>query len=133
MTRHDSAPHGWTGLVLGTTLVVMALVAGLNSTFMVAVMPNLAGVDDHTFVTGATVANTGDLPFPSLGPACTDHPQGRLHLAGPGVGGEPGQRVPVGQVELEPGGRADHPGQVFVQQPRLTSPDMHGLEHTVAA
>jgi uncharacterized membrane protein len=29
----------------------MALVAGLNFTFAVAVMPNLSGVDDHTFVT----------------------------------------------------------------------------------
>lgn len=40
----------WTGLVLGTALVVMALVAGLNFTFAAAVMPNLAGVDDRTFV-----------------------------------------------------------------------------------
>ncbi|MEU7005058.1 DUF1772 domain-containing protein [Nonomuraea sp. NPDC046570] len=29
----------------------MALVAGLNFTFAVVVMPNLSGVDDHTFVT----------------------------------------------------------------------------------
>ena len=49
--RHDSAGHGWSGLVLGATLVAIALVAGLNFTFAVAVMPNLAGVDDHTFVT----------------------------------------------------------------------------------
>jgi uncharacterized membrane protein len=29
---------------------MLALVAGLNFTFAVAVMPNMAGVDDHTFV-----------------------------------------------------------------------------------
>ncbi|WP_109507122.1 DUF1772 domain-containing protein [Nocardioides speluncae] len=40
----------WVGLTLGAALVVMALVAGLNFTFAVAVMPNLAGVDDRTFV-----------------------------------------------------------------------------------
>ncbi len=50
-----SAPHrvdgdGWTGHVLGAALVAMALVAGLNYTFSVAVMPNLAGADDRTFV-----------------------------------------------------------------------------------
>ncbi len=50
-----SAPHRvdrdrWTGLVLGAALVAMALVAGLNYTFSVAVMPNLAGADDRTFV-----------------------------------------------------------------------------------
>jgi uncharacterized membrane protein len=42
--------HGWVGLVLGAALVAMTLVAGLNFAFAVAVMPNLAGVDDHTFV-----------------------------------------------------------------------------------
>lgn len=47
---HGSAGRWWTGLVLGAALVVMALVAGLNFTFSVAVMPNLTGVDDHTFV-----------------------------------------------------------------------------------
>jgi uncharacterized membrane protein len=47
---HGSAGQWWTRLVLGATLVVVALVAGLNFTFAVAVMPNLAGVDDHTFV-----------------------------------------------------------------------------------
>ncbi len=45
-----SAGQWWTGLVLGAALVVMALVAGLNFTFSAAVMPNLAGVDDHTFM-----------------------------------------------------------------------------------
>lgn len=45
-----SAGKWWTGIVLGATLVVIALVAGLNFTFAVAVMPNLAGVDDHTFM-----------------------------------------------------------------------------------
>jgi uncharacterized membrane protein len=39
-----------TGLVLGAALVAMTLVAGLIYTFSVAVMPNLAGVDDRTFV-----------------------------------------------------------------------------------
>lgn len=38
------------GFVLGTSMVMLALVAGLNFTFSVAVMPNLAGVDDRTFV-----------------------------------------------------------------------------------
>jgi uncharacterized membrane protein len=41
---------GWTGLVLGAALVAMALVTGLIYTFSVAVMPNLAGADDRTFV-----------------------------------------------------------------------------------
>jgi len=41
---------GRAGFVLGAALVAMALVAGLNFTFAVAVMPNLAGADDHTFV-----------------------------------------------------------------------------------
>ena len=31
--------------------MTLALVTGLSFTFMAAVMPNLAGVDDHTFVT----------------------------------------------------------------------------------
>lgn len=48
--RHGSAGHGWTGFALGAALMALALVAGLNFTFAVAVMPNLAGVDDHTFV-----------------------------------------------------------------------------------
>ncbi|WP_280236705.1 DUF1772 domain-containing protein [Nocardia cyriacigeorgica] len=47
---HGKAGHGWVGLTLGATLVTMALVAGLNFTFMIAVMPALAGVDDRTFV-----------------------------------------------------------------------------------
>lgn len=38
------------GLAVGIALVAVALVAGLNFTFSVAVMPNLAGVDDRTFV-----------------------------------------------------------------------------------
>src|SRR5262245_56103618 len=40
----------WPGLVLGAALVAMALVAGLIYTFSAAVMPNLAGADDRTFV-----------------------------------------------------------------------------------
>jgi uncharacterized membrane protein len=53
--RARSADHRldrdrWTGLVLGAALVAMALVAGLVYTFSVAVMPNLAGADDRTFV-----------------------------------------------------------------------------------
>ncbi|MGH8775519.1 MAG: DUF1772 domain-containing protein [Jiangellaceae bacterium] len=47
---HGSGGHGWVGLALGASVIVMALVAGLNFTFAVVVMPNLAGVDDHTFV-----------------------------------------------------------------------------------
>ena len=49
-TRHRVDGDGWTGLVLGAALVAMALVAGLCYTFSVAVMPNLADADDHTFV-----------------------------------------------------------------------------------
>lgn len=49
--HQGSAGRGFTGLMIGVALVAMALVAGLNFTFAVAVMPNLAGVDDHTFVT----------------------------------------------------------------------------------
>ena len=48
--RHPVDDDGWAGLVLGAALVAMALVAGLNFTFSVAVMPNLAGADDRTFV-----------------------------------------------------------------------------------
>lgn len=64
MTDHDLHPpvaefvrsarrrrgDGWTGLVLGAALAAVALVAGLIYTFSVAVMPNLAGADDRTFV-----------------------------------------------------------------------------------
>ena len=49
-TRHRVDGDGWTGHVLGAALVAMALVAGLNYTFSVAVMPNLASADDRTFV-----------------------------------------------------------------------------------
>ncbi|TDC51710.1 DUF1772 domain-containing protein [Actinomadura sp. KC345] len=49
--RHHSAGHGWTGFVLGATLVATTLVTGLSFTFAAAVMPNLSGVDDRTFVT----------------------------------------------------------------------------------
>jgi hypothetical protein len=48
--RQRRRGDGWTGLVLGAALVAMALVAGLIYTFSVAVMPNLAGADDRTFV-----------------------------------------------------------------------------------
>ena len=48
--RHRVDGDGWTGHVLGAALVAMALVAGLNYTFSVAVMPNLADADDRTFV-----------------------------------------------------------------------------------
>ena len=48
--RHRVDGDGRTGLVLGAALVAMTLVAGLIYTFSVAVMPNLAGADDRTFV-----------------------------------------------------------------------------------
>ncbi len=48
--RHRVDGDGWTGLVLGAALVAMALVAGLCYTFSVAVMPNLAGADDRTYM-----------------------------------------------------------------------------------
>ena len=48
--RHRLGGDGWTGLVLGAALVALALVAGLIYTFSAAVMPNLAGADDRTFV-----------------------------------------------------------------------------------
>ncbi|MFD4369354.1 DUF1772 domain-containing protein [Rhodococcus sp. NPDC058521] len=44
------ARHRSLDLVLGAALITMSLVAGLNFTFMAAVMPNLAGVDNRTFV-----------------------------------------------------------------------------------
>lgn len=53
----------WPDLTLGAALVVMALVAGLNFTFAVAVMPNLAGVDDRTFVEVTQRFNTNPV-FP---------------------------------------------------------------------
>jgi len=40
----------WTGPALTAALVSMGLVNGLCYTFAVAVMPNLAGADDRTFV-----------------------------------------------------------------------------------
>ena len=51
---------GWAGLVLGAALVAITLVTGLNCTFAVAVMPNLAGADDRTFV--ATMQRYNDNP-----------------------------------------------------------------------
>lgn len=48
--RHRVDDGGLIGLALGSALVAMTLVAGLCFTFAVAIMPNLAGVDDHTFV-----------------------------------------------------------------------------------
>jgi uncharacterized membrane protein len=48
-TRHPVGDR-WAGLVLGAALVAITLVNGLNYTFAVAVMPNLAGADDRTFV-----------------------------------------------------------------------------------
>ncbi len=57
---HRVDGDGWTGHVLGAALVAMALVAGLNYTFSVAVMPNLADADDHTFV--ATMQRFNDNP-----------------------------------------------------------------------
>lgn len=52
--------HRWTTGVLGAALVAMALVNGLNYTFSVAVMPNLTGADDRTFV--ATVQRYNENP-----------------------------------------------------------------------
>ncbi|SEF18397.1 anthrone oxygenase family protein [Jiangella alba] len=50
-------------IVLGATLLALVLVTGLNVTFAVAVMPNLAGADDLTFVT--TLQRYNDNPvFP---------------------------------------------------------------------
>jgi uncharacterized membrane protein len=48
-TRHPAGGR-WAGLVLGAALVAITLVNALNYTFAVAVMPNLAGADDRTFV-----------------------------------------------------------------------------------
>ena len=50
----------WTELVLVAALVAMTLVAGLCYTFSTAVMPNLAGADDSTFV--ATMQRFNDNP-----------------------------------------------------------------------
>lgn len=53
----------WDVTVLGATLLALVLVTGLNVTFAVAVMPNLAGADDLTFVT--TLQRYNDNPvFP---------------------------------------------------------------------
>jgi uncharacterized membrane protein len=49
-TESPGAGHRWTEVVLVASVVAMALVAGLNYTFSVAVMPNLAAADDRTFV-----------------------------------------------------------------------------------
>lgn len=52
------------GVVLGATLLALVLVTGLNVTFAAAVMPNLAGVDDRTFV--ATMQRYNENPvFPA--------------------------------------------------------------------
>ncbi len=62
-TRHRLDGDGWTGRVLTAALVAMALVAGLIYTFAVAVMPNLAGADNRTFV--ATMQRFNENPaFP---------------------------------------------------------------------
>ena len=58
--RHHVDGDGWTGPVLGAALAAMALVTGLIYTFSVAVMPNLAGADDRTFV--ATMQRFNDNP-----------------------------------------------------------------------
>jgi uncharacterized membrane protein len=58
--RHRGDGDGQAGLVLGAALVGMALVAGLTYTFSVAVMPNVAGADDRTFV--ATMQRFNDNP-----------------------------------------------------------------------
>ncbi|SDU58728.1 DUF1772 domain-containing protein [Jiangella alkaliphila] len=61
--REAGRGDGWTGLVLGVTLLAVVLVTGLNFTFSAAVMPNLADVDDQTFVT--TLQRYNDNPvFP---------------------------------------------------------------------
>lgn len=49
--RRRTTGGGWLEIVLWTTLLALVLVAGLNVTFATAVMPNLAGADDQTFVT----------------------------------------------------------------------------------
>lgn len=49
-TMIETSDHERPTLVLGAALVAMAFVAALCFTFAVAVMPDLAGVDDHTFV-----------------------------------------------------------------------------------
>jgi uncharacterized membrane protein len=58
--HHHGGGERWTGLALGAALVATALVAGLIYTFSVAVMPNLAGADDRTFV--ATMQRFNDNP-----------------------------------------------------------------------
>jgi uncharacterized membrane protein len=50
--------------VLGTALLAMTLVAGLIYAFSVAVMPNLAGADDRTFV--ATMQRFNENPVFAL-------------------------------------------------------------------
>lgn len=49
-SARDRARYGRTGLVLGTALMAMALIAGLFYSFSIAVMTGLAEVDDRTFV-----------------------------------------------------------------------------------
>jgi uncharacterized membrane protein len=58
---HRVDEDGWTGFVLGSAMVAMALVAGLCFTFSVAVMPALADADDRTFV--ATMQQFNDNPI----------------------------------------------------------------------
>jgi uncharacterized membrane protein len=62
--RRRGDGDGLTGLVLGAALVAMALVTGLIYTFSVAVMPNLAGADDRTFV--ATMQRYNENPVFAL-------------------------------------------------------------------
>ena len=63
-TRSRSRPPDrWTEAALGAALVAMVLVTGLIFTFSAAVMPNLAGADDRTFV--ATMQRYNENPvFP---------------------------------------------------------------------
>ncbi|MBB5785515.1 DUF1772 domain-containing protein [Jiangella mangrovi] len=62
--RQGTAGRGWIGTVLWVTLLALVLVAALNLTFAAAVMPNLAGADDHTFVT--TLQRYNDNPVFSV-------------------------------------------------------------------
>jgi uncharacterized membrane protein len=63
-TGHPVRGARWAGLVLGAALLAISLVNALNYTFAVAVMPNLAGADDRTFV--ASMQRYNDNPVFAL-------------------------------------------------------------------
>jgi hypothetical protein len=68
--------------------------------------------------------------------AGADQPERSLDLRRPPLADglhQLGERVPVGEVQVQPGGRPRHAAEVLGQQPGLAGPHVHGLEQSVTA